>query len=229
MNPGGDAAEQVVRISLEGMEYAVKISGSGAKQLALMLYAAAKQEQKTKGRARLSSLLRSGKELKIYTITQKDLPKFSQEAKRYGVLYCVLKDRANTDPDAQIDIIARADDASKISRIHERFELSGIAREGVSIDVDKELEKYFPSNPSMAKTDRDPPSEPGSAQANLSSGPTGSRSSVREKLNAYKADIEKTKEAGAREKVKEGVSKIMGAAKDAAKSVPMPKAPGKER
>ena len=55
MNPGGDAAEQVVRISLEGMEYAVKISGSGAKQLALMLYAAAKQEQKTKSQALIAA------------------------------------------------------------------------------------------------------------------------------------------------------------------------------
>ena len=229
MNPGGDAAEQVVRISLEGMEYAVKISGSGAKQLALMLYAAAKQEQKTKGRARLSSLLRSGKELKIYTITQKDLPKFSQEAKRYGVLYCVLKDRANTDSDAQIDIIARADDASKISRIHERFELSGIERDGVSIDVDRELDKYFPSNPSMAKTERDPLSEPDSTQESLSSGPTGNRVSVREKLNAYRTEIAETRETAAREKAKEGVSRVMGAAKDAANSVPLPKAPGKER
>ena len=229
MNPGGDAAEQVVRLSLEGVEVAAKISGNGAKNIALLLYATLKQEQKTKGRARLSSLLRSGKELKIYTITQKDLPKFSQEAKRYGVLYCVLKDRANTDPDAQIDIIARADDASKISRIHERFELSGIAREGVSIDVDRELEKYFPSNPSMAKTERDPLSEPGSPQENLSSGRTGNRTSVRDKLNAYKSDIAKNREAAAREKVKEGVSRVMGAAKDAAKSVPLPKAPGKER
>lgn len=228
MNPGGDAAEQVVRISLEGMEYAVKISGSGAKQLALMLYAAAKQEQKTKGRARLSSLLRSGKELKIYTITQKDLSKFSQEAKRYGVLYCVLKDKANTDPDAEIDIIARADDASKINRIHERFELSGIVREGLSIDVDRELEKYFPSNPSMAKTDRDPPSEPDSTKRDLSAGPTGNKLSVREKLNAYKAEADRARET-AREKSKEGISRGAGAAKDTVKSVPRPKAPGKER
>ena len=93
MNPGGDAAEQVVRLSLEGVEVAAKISGAGAKNIALLLYATLKQEQKTKGKARLTSMLKSGKELKVYTITNKDLAKFSQEAKRYGVLYCVLKDR----------------------------------------------------------------------------------------------------------------------------------------
>ena len=68
MNPGGDAAEQVVRLSLEGVEVAAKITGNGAKQIAVLLYAALKQEQKTKGKARLTSMLKSGKELKVYTI-----------------------------------------------------------------------------------------------------------------------------------------------------------------
>ena len=70
MNPGGDAAEQVVRLSLEGVEVAAKITGNGAKNIALLLYATLKQEQKTKGKARLTSMLKSGKELKVYTITQ---------------------------------------------------------------------------------------------------------------------------------------------------------------
>ena len=80
MNPGGDAAEQVVRLSLEGVEVAARISGNGAKNIALLLYAALKEEKKTKGKARLTNMLKSGKELKVYTITQKDLKKFTQEA-----------------------------------------------------------------------------------------------------------------------------------------------------
>ncbi len=70
MNPGGDAAEQVVRLSLEGVEVAAKISGNGAKNIALLLYATLKQEQKTKGKARLTSMLKSGKE-KVYPIIAK--------------------------------------------------------------------------------------------------------------------------------------------------------------
>ena len=35
MNPGGDAAEQIVRLSLEGVEVAAKISGNGAKNIGL--------------------------------------------------------------------------------------------------------------------------------------------------------------------------------------------------
>ena len=149
MNPGGDAAEQVVRLSLEGVEVAAKISGNGAKNIALLLYATLKQEQKTQGRARLTSMLKSGKELKVYTITQKDLAKFSQEAKRYGVLYCVLKDRKNTDPNAAVDIIARAEDASKIQRITERFKLATVNRADVSLEIQRDKDKMFPKDKSV--------------------------------------------------------------------------------
>ena len=149
MNPGGDAAEQVVRLSLEGVEVAAKISGAGAKNIALLLYAALKEEQKTKGKARLTSMLKSGKELKVYTITNKDLAKFSQEAKRYGVLYCVLKDRKNTDPNAAVDVIARAEDASKIQRITERFKLATVNRADVSLEIQKDKERMFPKDKSV--------------------------------------------------------------------------------
>ena len=149
MNPGGDAAEQVVRLSLEGVEVAAKISGNGAKNIALLLYATLKQEQKTKGKARLTSMLKSGKELKVYTITQKDLAKFSQEAKRYGVLYCVLKDKSNKDPTAAVDVIARAEDASKIKRITERFRLATVNRADVSLDVQRDRDALFPKEESV--------------------------------------------------------------------------------
>ena len=55
MNTGGDAAEQVVRLSLEGFEVAAKLTGTAAKELAVLLVSVLKQEHKTKGKARLTS------------------------------------------------------------------------------------------------------------------------------------------------------------------------------
>ena len=138
MNPGGDAAEQIVRLSLEGVEVAAKISGNGAKNIGLLLYAVLKQEQKTKGKARLTSMLKSGKDLKVFTIRQEDLKKFSQEAKRYGVLYCVLKDKNNPDPKAAVDVIARTDDAAKIQRITERFRFATVDQGSVTTSIERE-------------------------------------------------------------------------------------------
>ena len=39
MSYSGDAAEQVVRLTLEGVEVAAKIAGTGAKGIAVLLYA----------------------------------------------------------------------------------------------------------------------------------------------------------------------------------------------
>lgn len=137
MNTGGEAAEQVVRMSLEGFEVAAKITGAGAKNIAILLYSILKEEKKTKGKARLTNMLRSGKELKVFTVRKGDLPKFTQEAKKYGVLYCVLADRKNKDPNAEVDVIARAEDASKISRIVERFDLASVDTASIVTEAEK--------------------------------------------------------------------------------------------
>ena len=137
MNTGGEAAEQIVRMSLEGFEVAAKITGAGAKNIAILLYSILKEEKKTKGKARLTNMLRSGKELKVFTVRKGDLPKFTQEAKKYGVLYCVLADRKNKDPNAEVDVIARAEDASKISRIVERFNLASVDTASIVTEAER--------------------------------------------------------------------------------------------
>lgn len=130
MNTGGEAGEQVVRMSLNGIEMAAKITGKGAKELAVLLYTILKEKEKTKGAARLSSMLRSGKELKVFTVKQSDLKTFSKEAKRYGVLYCALKG-VKKNPDGLVDVMVRAEDASKINRIVERFELATVDKAAI--------------------------------------------------------------------------------------------------
>ena len=93
MMHGADAAEQMVRLSLEGAEVAMRISGAGAKNLAVLLVAVLREEQKTQGKTRLRNLIKSGKELTVFTIPEEDLALFKREAKRYGVLYCDIQDR----------------------------------------------------------------------------------------------------------------------------------------
>lgn len=249
MNYGGDAAEQVVRMSLEGVEVAARITGTGAKNIAILLAAVLKEEQKTKGKARLTNMLKSGKELKVYTIQNQDLKKFSEEAKRYGVLYCVLKDKNDKSDTAVVDVIARAEDASKIQRITERFQLATVdtatvmggvrdrdamfparqtpVKERLGIEKNAEPEMIAGDgakrDPSPAKTEKIPLSEPDLKQENRSNGSaTGlnSKPSVREKLNDYKVQADAERSRIARERSE--TAKVMG-------NVTVPKAKGKER
>ena len=53
MRVSGDASEQVVRLSLEGFEVLAKLTGSGAKNVAAMLYTIMKDKKQTKGKTRL--------------------------------------------------------------------------------------------------------------------------------------------------------------------------------
>ena len=48
MYNSGDAAEQIVRISLEGTEVALKLTGSAAKNIAAMIYTVLKNRDKNK-------------------------------------------------------------------------------------------------------------------------------------------------------------------------------------
>ena len=190
----GEAAEQVVRMSLNGVEVAAK-------------------------------------ELKVFAVRDQDLAKFCEEAKKYGVLYCVLKD-ANAD-DGLTDIMVRAEDASKINRIFERFGLA-VAEMGtvktaieqkkeVPLDitggdreapervqtVDDKLEQFMDrvteprenptaekaetANPTMARTGKSRQSEPSSAsRKSRSEGETersaSSRPSVRKEMEEIRAE-----------------------------------------
>ena len=113
MNTSGEAADQVVRMSLEVGEAALKISGTGAKHLAVMLYVVLKEKKKTKGRVRLETLVKSGRPLTVFSVKESDLKQFVQEAKRYGVLYCAVRNPRGSS-DGLVDVIVKEEDAPRI-------------------------------------------------------------------------------------------------------------------
>lgn len=125
MDTSGQAAETMVKYSLEGMEFTLKIAGDGATRLAAILMAAARDQQKTKGKTTMKALLKSEKALTVFTIPDDRLRDFAKEAKRYGVLFCVVKEKKPR-PDALSDILVKAEDAAKINRIIERLGLGQV-------------------------------------------------------------------------------------------------------
>ena len=150
MNYGGDAAEQIVRFSLEGMEALLRITGQGTRELAILIAAALKAEQKTAGKGILTNMLKSGKELTVFSLPQKDLKKFVKEAKKYGVLYSVIKEKNSKDENGIVDIITRAEDAPKINRVVERFKLASVDK----AQIVRAAEKSRETNDYMGKIDK---------------------------------------------------------------------------
>ena len=223
MTTGGETADQMTRMTLQGIEVAanvaLKAGGMASQSLAAMLYAILTDKKKVKGKARLNSMLKSGKELKVFAIHHNDLKVFCQEAKRYGVMYCVLKEKNNID--GICDIMVRAEDASKISRIVDKFELATIDTKAINeyvsskqdksfkdvptlnddehdklvkslMDSMKKEEKSFSENPTTARTTKDAnPFEPTSVKAGKEPNIIDKRLSVRKELNEIKKQQEK--------------------------------------
>jgi len=230
VNQSSDAAEQIIRLSLEGVEVAAKITGAGAKNIAVMLYAVLKDQKKTKGKTRLTNMLKSGKELKVFSVKQSEFEKFKEEAKKYGVLYCGLGSKNSID--GVIDILVKVEDAGKINRIVERFKLSQYNEVEIMSEIEKSkkdnqqkniaqqtktekdlaIEKNNKKtltgennvlNPNLAKTEKSPLSKPSLKNKNFSER-EGTRleekQSVRKKLQEYKNEINSNVEEKTSEK-----------------------------
>jgi len=137
MNNSGDAAEQMVRMSMDGVEVVAKITGSAAKEIAVLLIAALKNESgnlKLRGKARLNSMLKSGKALEIFSVKERDLKNFMEGAKEYGIVYCVLR-RGKNGPDGLCDVMVKADDAPKINRVVERFKFATVNKAKIESEI----------------------------------------------------------------------------------------------
>ena len=217
MNQSSDAAEQIVRMSLQGFEVGARITGSGAKEIAALLMAVMKDKKRTTGKTNLTNMLKSGKELKVFSVKQEDFKKFTEEAKRYGVLYSALINKKAKD--GVIDILVKAEDASKINRIVQRFDLAKFDEVAIRGEIQKTKEKKVKTkgvqtktvedrikdeiknnpikkeeqslNPHLAKTEKSPQSKPSlKEQKNSDKGSKiKERPSVREKLEKAKEEV----------------------------------------
>lgn len=133
-----ESAEAIVKMMLEGTEVAVRLTGSGAKELAVLLYTMSKDQKMTKGKTKLNNMLKSGSPLQIFSLKEDQLKKFHEEAKRYGVLYTALMDKKHKNNDGMVDIMVRAEDAPKVNRIVERFKLSAVDIASIKSEIEKD-------------------------------------------------------------------------------------------
>ena len=120
MSQGSEAAEQLTREAIQISEAAIKLSALGAKNLAALCIALANENQKLAGKTNMTRLLKEGKELRVFDVKESDLTKFAEAAKQYGVLFSVIKN--GRDEFGNVDVLARAEDVSKINRILEKMQ-----------------------------------------------------------------------------------------------------------
>ena len=236
MSVNGDVSEQVVRLSLEGFEVLARLTGSGAKNVAAMIYTIMKDQQQTKGKTKLNNMLKTGKPLKIFTIKKEDLKTFAKESKNYGITYCALMNKNIKEQDGMIDIMVKEEDAGRINRIVERFKLTTVDTARIETEIAKSIEnreaqkkelgvqekskeeqleellkekpikkeQVIPENFNVAKTEKNPLSEPSSKTSKMQEGVSKgiTKPSVKKELAELKVEAKKLDEVKSKEKNK---------------------------
>lgn len=123
---GSDSAEQVVHIVFQGVDLALRLTGSATKNLAQLIILAANQDgvKVKRGEVRnIVQLLRSNKPLQTYQMNIEDLKFLKKNAKKYGILYTAVKDSRSKD--GLCDIILRQDDIPMFNALLNAMGLKG--------------------------------------------------------------------------------------------------------
>ena len=115
---GGDAADELVRIMLNGSEVAIRLTGSAAKNLAALLIAWSKKEKKVYGKTNMMRLLKDGDELRVLPMTRDQYRQFKHMAKK-TVLYSPFTDRKSTD--GKLDVVIKAKSIPMVNHILKRI------------------------------------------------------------------------------------------------------------
>ena len=169
-----DVPDQVLRLSMEGAEFALKISGAAAKNIAAALYAVLKDQKRTKGKARIVTMLRQQRPMTIYTIKKEDCSEFAKQARGYGVLYAPIPVKKGDDT---VDVMVFQDDAARVNRIVERLELTVLDTAFIENDIQQGREDMAPF---PGRTERPSPSGRISAPSRNSERGSSERPSVRQ-------------------------------------------------
>lgn len=120
MDVSAEAADLVVKEGLQATETAVKLAGSGVKNVAALLLALSKQDYKVIGQASAARLARDPNPPAVIQIRTEDFPRFKRMAvKEYGVLYLPVRKRG--DEGGMINIISTQTYAANLNRIMEEL------------------------------------------------------------------------------------------------------------
>ena len=129
---GGAAAEQIVKLSMDGAEVALRITGSLAKEGIVALLALLQREQanptlRTAGAEWAGRMIKSGKPLDMVAIKNGDLKQFAKKAKQYGITYAVVRDKEVKDS-GYSNIFVLTEDMPRLSRILDQLESNTVAQ-----------------------------------------------------------------------------------------------------
>ena len=119
MDVSAEAADVVVRESLQATEAAAKLTLEGVKNIAALLLAIAKQDMKVVGETTAKRLARDSSPAVVIPIKAEDKAKFQKLAKEFGVLYFIAQKKGNDS--GILNVVSNQNYAAQLNAVMEQM------------------------------------------------------------------------------------------------------------
>ncbi len=114
---GGEAADQTVRLMLAGCETAVRLGGSGLKNVLAISLALAKNNKQISGKVNLGKMLKETRDLRLFPMTSEQYKAFAKLAKPQKLLYSVIRDKDS----GKIEVVLPVTELERANLIFEKM------------------------------------------------------------------------------------------------------------
>ena len=119
MDVSAEAADVVVRESLQATEAAAKLTLEGVKNVAALLLAIARQDMKVVGETTAKRLARDSSPAVVIPIKAEDKAKFQKLAKEFGVLYFIAQKKGNDS--GILNVVSNQNYAAQLNAVMEQM------------------------------------------------------------------------------------------------------------
>lgn len=120
MDVNAEAADLVVKESIQATESAVKLAGAGLKNVAALLLALQRQDNKVVGKTSAKRLARDPAPAVVVPLKQEDIGQFKKLAKEYGILYFIAQKKGNDT--GYVNIVSNQNYAAQLNAVMEAMQ-----------------------------------------------------------------------------------------------------------
>lgn len=115
MDVSAEAADLVVKEGIQAAESAVKLAGAGLKNVAALLLALQRQDNKVIGKTTAKRLARDPAPAEVIPLKKEDMRQFKKLAKEYGILYFFAQKKGNES--GYINVVSNQNYAAQLNAV----------------------------------------------------------------------------------------------------------------
>ena len=115
MDVSAEAADLVVKEGIQATESAVKLAGAGLKNVAALLLALQRQDNKVIGKTTAKRLARDPAPAEVIPLKKEDMRQFKKLAKEYGILYFFAQKKGSES--GYINVVSNQNYAAQLNAV----------------------------------------------------------------------------------------------------------------